>query len=271
MDLRSSESRALPLAAAGWLETTMVRYPSARSRRSASAAPGTRATSSRASEPRRLRQPTSRTSSLRTPSRSRKTARASPRAGRRSAIDSHLPAWPRAQGARPAGARRRPGRPRRAACAVRGGSTTTRRRRPRGPAAAPRRRRRSRARVARHLERATRFIDTLCSREPPPTEKTSTASRDASREPRATPRSRLPALVVGPGGQLRDVVGRRVALEVAELAKVVDGVRGVPGAAADAEDEQAARRRRARRRAHARAQSTAAGSTDCTSSLTSRK
>ena len=48
----------------------------------------------------------------------------------------------------------------------------------------------------------------------------------------------VPAVVVGAGGQLGDVVGRRVALDPAQLAEVVDGVRGVPGAAADADDEQ---------------------------------
>jgi hypothetical protein len=49
---------------------------------------------------------------------------------------------------------------------------------------------------------------------------------------------RLPALVVRARGQLGDVVGRRVGLEVADLAEVVDGVRGVPRAAADPEDEE---------------------------------
>ena len=49
-----------------------------------------------------------------------------------------------------------------------------------------------------------------------------------SREPSQPRRERgVPALVVGPGGQLGDVVGRRVGLEVADLAEVVDGVAGV--------------------------------------------
>ncbi len=49
----------------------------------------------------------------------------------------------------------------------------------------------------------------------------------------------------------RDVVGRRVGLDPAQLAEVVDGVRGMAGAAADADDEQApaalAQRRQAAR------------------------
>ena len=84
-----------------------------------------------------------------------------------------------------------------------------------------------------------RLIETLCSREPPPTLNTSSASRDESFET-VEPRGegRLPSLVVGARGELGDVVGRSVALDQAELAKVVDRVGGVPGAAADAKDEQ---------------------------------
>ncbi len=48
----------------------------------------------------------------------------------------------------------------------------------------------------------------------------------------------VPALVVDAGGQLGDVVGRRVRLEAADLAEVVDRVAGVAGRAADAQDEQ---------------------------------
>ena len=48
----------------------------------------------------------------------------------------------------------------------------------------------------------------------------------------------VPALVVHARGQLRHVVGRRVGLEAADLAEVVDRVAGVARRAADAEDEQ---------------------------------
>ena len=51
--------------------------------------------------------------------------------------------------------------------------------------------------------------------------------------------ARVPALVVHARGQLGDVVGRRVGLEAADLAEVVDRVAGVAGRAADAEDEEA--------------------------------
>src|SRR5262249_407111 len=50
----------------------------------------------------------------------------------------------------------------------------------------------------------------------------------------------VPALVVDPGRELGHVVGGRVGLEAAELAKVVDGVTGVRRRAADAQDEQPA-------------------------------
>ena len=76
----------------------------------------------------------------------------------------------------------------------------------------------------------------------------------ASRRPRRTPaahRARdsretssqavndaLPAVVVGARGELGHVVGRCIALQAAQLAEVVDRVRGVARAAADAEDEQ---------------------------------
>ena len=49
---------------------------------------------------------------------------------------------------------------------------------------------------------------------------------------------RVPALVVGAGGELGHVVGGRVGLEPAQLAEVVDRVAGVPGRSADAEHEQ---------------------------------
>src|SRR5439155_22381059 len=48
----------------------------------------------------------------------------------------------------------------------------------------------------------------------------------------------LPAVVVGARGELGHVVRRWVALQVAKLAEVVDRVRGVTGAAANAEDKQ---------------------------------
>ena len=79
------------------------------------------------------------------------------------------------------------------------------------------------------------------SRLPPPTENTKTPSSCA--QPAALQpgdEHRLPALVVGARRQLRHVVGRRVGLEAGELAEVVDGVRAVAGAAADAEEEQPA-------------------------------
>ena len=76
---------------------------------------------------------------------------------------------------------------------------------------------------------------------PPPTEKTSSASRAPSRETFSQAvKDGVPALVVDARGQLGDVVGRRVGLEAAELAEVVDGVAGVPGRAAHAEDEEPA-------------------------------
>ena len=49
----------------------------------------------------------------------------------------------------------------------------------------------------------------------------------------------VPAFVVGPGRELAHVVGRGVGLEVAQLAEVVHGVRGVPGRSAHPQDEQA--------------------------------
>ena len=65
------------------------------------------------------------------------------------------------------------------------------------------------------------------------------------REPFSQARERrVPALVVDARGQLGDVVGRRVGLEAADLAEVVDRVAGVPGRAADAEDEQPSARSR---------------------------
>jgi len=49
----------------------------------------------------------------------------------------------------------------------------------------------------------------------------------------------VPAVVVDPRGELRDVVADRVGLEVAELAEVARGVRRVPGPSAGAAEEQA--------------------------------
>ncbi len=63
--------------------------------------------------------------------------------------------------------------------------------------------------------------------------------RRARREPRSHSREDgVPALVVGARGELGDVVGRRVGLEPAQLAEVVDRVARVARRAADAEDEQ---------------------------------
>ncbi len=50
----------------------------------------------------------------------------------------------------------------------------------------------------------------------------------------------LPPFVVGPGGQLRDVVHRRVRLDAGDLPEIVHGVRTVRGAAADTKEEQPA-------------------------------
>ena len=91
----------------------------------------------------------------------------------------------------------------------------------------------------------TRLTEMFFSASPPPTEKTSRASSARRREPLSHSEKRgVPALVVDAGGQLGDVVGRRVGLEAADLAEVVDGVAGVAGRAADAEDEQAPAARR---------------------------
>ena len=51
---------------------------------------------------------------------------------------------------------------------------------------------------------------------------------------------RVPALVVRPGGELRNVVGRGVGLEAGQLPEVVDGVRAVAGTASDSEEEEPA-------------------------------
>ncbi len=50
---------------------------------------------------------------------------------------------------------------------------------------------------------------------------------------------RCPAFVVGPCCQFRNVVGRRVALDARQFAKVIDRVRSIARAAANAEDKQA--------------------------------
>src|SRR6185437_13841861 len=49
----------------------------------------------------------------------------------------------------------------------------------------------------------------------------------------------VPAFIVGSRRELRDVVDRRIGLDAAELAEVVDGMTAIPGAAADAQQEQA--------------------------------
>src|SRR5262249_23318992 len=49
----------------------------------------------------------------------------------------------------------------------------------------------------------------------------------------------FPALIVGSRRQLRDVVGWRIGFEVGELAKVVDRMPAVTGAAANAQKKQA--------------------------------
>src|ERR1019366_5120494 len=51
---------------------------------------------------------------------------------------------------------------------------------------------------------------------------------------------RRPSFVVGAGRQLGDVVGGAVGYHAADLAKVVDRVRGIRRAAADSQNEQAA-------------------------------
>ena len=88
----------------------------------------------------------------------------------------------------------------------------------------------------------TRFGLMFFSRLPPPTENTKIASLgvQAGCTFSHSTKTRRPALVVGARGQLGDVVGRRVALDAGDLAEIVDGVRAVAGAAADAEEEQPA-------------------------------
>ena len=81
--------------------------------------------------------------------------------------------------------------------------------------------------------------DACVSTSPPPTEKHE--HRVVGAEPRAFEPARqrgLPAVVVHARGQLADVVGRRVRLEAAELAEVVDRVAGMAGGSADAEHEE---------------------------------
>ena len=50
----------------------------------------------------------------------------------------------------------------------------------------------------------------------------------------------VPTLIVDAGGQLRDIVGRRIGLDIADLAKVVDRVGRMPGRSAHPDDEQPA-------------------------------
>ena len=71
----------------------------------------------------------------------------------------------------------------------------------------------------------TMLTDTPRSGSPPPTENTSTPSAAPSLGAAQPFRERgVPTLVVGPGRELRDVVGRGVGLEAADLPEVVDGV-----------------------------------------------
>src|SRR6516165_10457001 len=53
-------------------------------------------------------------------------------------------------------------------------------------------------------------------------------------------KDRIPPLVIGACGELRDVVNRAVGFDPAELAKVIDGVAAIGGAAADTDQEQPA-------------------------------
>ena len=80
----------------------------------------------------------------------------------------------------------------------------------------------------------------------------------------------VPPLVVHPRGELGDVVGRRVGLEAADLAEVVDRVAGVPGRAPDAEDEEAPAASRTPARPSAKASIAAASSLRTRSMLSSR-
>src|SRR5215204_4098341 len=52
-------------------------------------------------------------------------------------------------------------------------------------------------------------------------------------------KDRLPALIIGPCGELRHVVCRRIALDPSDLAKVVHGVRAIASASAHTEEEYA--------------------------------
>jgi hypothetical protein len=87
---------------------------------------------------------------------------------------------------------------------------------------------------------STRLGETFFSRLPPPTERMRSVSGREARAAQPLDEHGGPALVVGAGGELGDVVGGRVALEPGDFAEVVHGVRGVGRAAADAEDEEAA-------------------------------
>ena len=48
----------------------------------------------------------------------------------------------------------------------------------------------------------------------------------------------LPPLVVGAGGELRDVIARRIGFDLRDLPEVGDRVRGVAGSPADSDDEE---------------------------------
>ena len=85
------------------------------------------------------------------------------------------------------------------------------------------------------------FADTFRSASPPPTEKTRTPSPGRTRDVS----SQAENVVSQPSSLVRavssdDVVGRRIGLEPAQLAEVVDRMSRVPGRATDAEDEQSA-------------------------------
>ena len=86
---------------------------------------------------------------------------------------------------------------------------------------------------------STRFTLTRRSMSPPPTENTNRQSSLRSREARSQLAYELsqPSSLMR-AGQLRDVVGHGVRLDVAELAEVARGVRRVTGAAAGAAQEQ---------------------------------
>ena len=52
------------------------------------------------------------------------------------------------------------------------------------------------------------------------------------------PKRRIPAFIVGSGGEFRYVVGGRIRFDSRNFPEVVDGVRGVGRTAADSEDKE---------------------------------